>query len=395
MTEQEMQAKIETINAANNKIISDYQAENERNLKGLVTDSAFKDLKGTFEKRWAEVDVELAKLKVPQFKTAGIEPTLHTKAYGKYLRKQILTPDEQKILQIGQPTYAGVLAPPEYADKLLHYAYVQHPFRQVANIRKTDQERVYLHTNDAYGVATWEAELATKTETTGLTYARTTVIPQEMKVLYKATQKMLEDSMFDLEAEIAYAAGRAFGNLESTAFYSGNGTTTGPYGISVDATIVADHTDVNTDNTIAFEDLIDVQYLLEEPYIAHASWLMNRSLLGVIVGLKSAATPVYLLQPNLQAGQPPLILGSPVYTWSAMPAVVAAAGGDTIPGTGGIYLLYGDFRQAYTIVDRVGITIQRLNELYAADGEIGFYVRARVGGAVVIPPAVQMLCNIA
>jgi HK97 family phage major capsid protein len=395
MTEQEMQAKIETINAANNKIISDFQADNDRKLKGFIAEGVFNDLKTGFQKRFDEQDLELAKLKSPAIKSLDIEPTLYTKAFGKYLRKQTLAPEEQKILQIGQPTYAGVLAPPEYAAELLHYAYVQHPFRQVANIRKTDQERVYLHTNDAFGVATWEAELATKTETTGLTYARTTVIPQEMKVLYKATQKMLEDSQFNLEAEIAYAAGRAFGNLESTAFYSGNGTTTGPYGISIDATIVADHTDVNTDNTIAFDDLIDVQYLLESPYVQNASWVMNRSLLGVIVTLKSAATPVYLLQPNLQQGQPPLILGSPVYTWSAMPAVVAVAGGDTIPGTGGIYLMYGDFRQAYTIIDRVGITIQRLNELYAAEGEIGFYVRARVGGAVVIPPAVQMLCNIA
>jgi len=391
----DVEKKAAEINAANNKLIAELQADLDRKTAGKVSEAAFADIQATWQKKWDAQEVEIAKLKAPTVKALNVEPNLHTKAFGKYLRKQTLEPDEKKILQIAQPTYAGVLAPPEYAAELMHYAYVQHPFRQVANIRKTDNERVYLHTNDAYGVATWEAELATKTETTGLTYARTTVIPQEMKILYKATQKMLEDSQFNLEAEIAYAAGRAFGNLESTAFYSGNGTTTGPYGISLDATIVSDHTDVNTDNTLAFDDLIDVQYLLEEPYIPNASWLMNRSTLGVLISLKSAATPVYLLQPNLQAGQPPLILGSPVYTWSALPAVVAAAGGDTVPGTGGIYLLYGDFRQAYTIIDRVGITIQRLNELYAADGEIGFYVRARVGGAVVIPPAVQMLCNIA
>ena len=389
MTEQEMTAKIEEINAKNNKTIADIQVENDRKLKGFLSDAAFLEHKAQMQKRFDETELELAKLKSTKLEAPNVEPTLHAKAYGKYLRQQDLAPEEQKILQIGQPTYAGVLAPPEYVNQILHYAYVQHPIRQVANIRQTDKERVYLPVNDAYGVATWEAELATKTETTGLTYAQTTVIPQETKILYKATQKMLEDSMFNLEVEIAYAAGRAFGNLESTAFFSGNGTTTGPEGINTNAAIEADHIHNVTDNTLAFDDFIITQYTLEEPYIPNASWLMNRTTLGVCVGLKSATTNTYLLVPNLQAGQPSMILGSPVYTWAAVTACAASTGLTDDQ----IILLYGDFRQGYTIVDRVGMTVQRLNELYAADGVIGFYVRARIGGAVVIPPAIQKLRN--
>jgi len=105
--------------------------------------------------------------------------------------------------------------------------------------------------------------------------------------------------------------------------------------------------------------------------------------------MKSATTNTYLLVPNLQAGQPANILGSPVYTWAAVPALTSTTAADGV-----VILLYGDFRQGYTIVDRVGITIQRLNELYAAAGMVGFYVRARVGGGVVIPPAIQMLKNV-
>jgi len=385
--------KVKEINEANNKAIHDFQVENDRKLADKASQVRLDEVKAELMKKWDAQEVEIAKLKAPAVKAfeSKEEPTLHTKAYGKYLRQGtgVLSPDEQKILQIGQPTYAGVLAPPEYVNEILHYAYVQHPIRQVARVRQTDKERVYLPVNDAYGVATWEAELATKTETTGLTYAQTTVIPQETKVLYKATQKMLEDSMFNLEAEIAYAAGRAFGNLESTAFFSGNGTTTGPEGINTNAAVEADHINTVTDNTLAFDDFIITQYTLEEPYIPTASWLLNRTTLGVCVGLKSATTNTYLLVPNLQAGQPSTILGSPVYTWSAVTACAASTGLTDDQ----IILLYGDFRQGYTIVDRVGMTVQRLNELYAADGEIGFYVRARVGGAVVIPPAIQKLRN--
>lgn len=389
----ELEQKAADINAANNKLIADIQMETDRKLKGFINESQFKDLQETFQKRWDAQEVEIARMKAGGIKAEEKDPDRpEHKAFGTYLRKGMaaLSPDEQKVLTIADTTHAGVLAPPEYVNQILHYAYVQHPIRNVATVRQTNAYSVQLPTNDAYGVATWEAESATKTETTGLTYAATTIIPQEMKILYKATQKMLEDSQFNLEQEIAYAVGRAMGNLESTAFYSGNGTTTGPAGISVNATIVADMNPVNTDNTVVFDDFIDTQYLLEDPYIAGASWLMNRATLGVVVGLKSATTNTYLLVPNLQAGQPPTILGSPVYTWSAMPALTASTG----IADATYIALYGDFKQGYTVVDRVGITIQRLNELYAADGMIGFYARARVGGGVLIPPAIQLLKNI-
>jgi len=210
-----------------------------------------------------------------------------------------------------------------------------------------------------------------------------------MQILLKATTEWLADEAFDAEAEIALQAGRAFGALESTAFYSGNGTTTGPEGIHTNATIEADHINNVTDNTLAFDDFIITQYTLEEPYVANASWLLNRTTLGVCVGLKSATTNTYLLVPNLQAGQPSTILGSPVYTWSDMTACAASTGLTDDQ----IILLYGDFRQGYMIVDRVGMTIQRLNELYAATGYVGFMITARVGGGVVIPPAIQKLRN--
>jgi HK97 family phage major capsid protein len=387
MTEQEMQAKIESINAANNKIISDFQADNDRKLKGLITEAAFSDLKTTYEKRFNEQDLELAKLKQPKIEAADQGPTLHTKAYGKYLRNQTLSPDEVKVLTIADSTHAGVLAPPEYVNQIIHYATLQHPMRTVATVRQTTQERVYFPTETAIGVATWEAESATKSETTGLTYALTTIIPQEIKILYKATQKMLEDSMFNLEAEIAQAVGRAFGTLEGTAFYSGNGTTTGPEGIVTNSTVAADANPLNTHNTLTFDDFLETQYLLASPYVTGASWLMNRATLGSLLALKSATTAMYLVQPNLTQGQPSQILGSPVYEWSAVTAWAAT--------NSQIIAAYGDFRQGYAVIDRVGLTIQRLNELYAADGMIGFYARARVGGGVILPEAIQLLKNTA
>lgn len=391
----ELEAKAAEIQTANSKLIAEMQAENERRLKGFVSDAAFADLQATWQKKWDAQEVEIAKLKKPETKSLEIDPTVETKAFSAYLRKGVsaLGPEERKVLTIADSTHAGVLAPAEYVNEIIHYASVMHPMRQIATVQQTDRYAVQFPTETAIGVATWVAESGTKSETTGLTYALTTVTPQEMKILYKATQKMLEDSQFNLEAEIAQAVGRAMGTLEGTAFYSGDGSTTGPEGITINSTVLADHRDVATDNTLAFDDFIGVQYQLESPYARNASWVFNRSLMGVVVSLKSATTNTYLLQPNLQAGQPPTILGSPVYEWSDFPAISSTTLSST-PGDGGVVLAYGDFRWGYRVVDRVGISIQRLNELYAADGMIGFYARFRVGGGVVVPAAIQLLKNI-
>lgn len=388
MTQEEIKLQEES-----NKILVDLRTKFEDVEKNRITKSDFEAFRTNVDARWGEIETELARIKTPagQVEEKSEKDRIYHKAFDTYLRKGIgaLQPEERKVLTIADSTHAGVLATAEYVNQIIHYGYTQHPFRQVANVRQTSKYEVQLPTNDAYGVATWEAESATKTETTGLTYALTTVVPQERKVLYKATQKMLEDSDFNIEAEIAYAVGRAFGDLESTAFYSGNGTTTGPEGIDTNATIEADHADLTTDNTIAFDDFVKTMYLLEDPYVANASWLMNRSTLGTIVGLKSATTNTYLIQPNLQAGQPATILGAPVYTWAAITAQA-----DVTPGDDEVICFLGDFRQGYTIVDRLEVTIQRLNELYAAAGQVGFYARGRVGGAVTVPAAIQKLRNI-
>jgi HK97 family phage major capsid protein len=274
-------------------------------------------------------------------------------------------------------------------NQIFHYETVMHPMRTVATVRQTNNYEVQFPVNDAGCVATWVSEGGTKTETTAPTYALTTVIPQKHQVLIKATTEWLSDMAFNAEAEIAMQAGLALGKLEGTAFYSGNGTTTGPEGITTNAVVEADHNDNITDNTLAFDDFIKTFYTLEEPYVGGAAWLLNRTTLGVAVGLKSATTNTYLLQPNLQAGQPATILGSPVYTWSDITACAASTGLTDDQ----VILFYGDFKRGYTIVDRVGMYVQRLDELYAATGYVGFLISARVGGGVIIPPAIQKLRN--
>ncbi len=390
--DKEIEVKLTEIREADKKAIADFQVENKHALDQKASEVRLAEVKAEFDKKFEAQEVELAKIKAGGLKAPETDKDRpEHKAYGKFLRKGIeaLSPDERKVLTIADSTHSGVLAPAEYVKDILHYAYLQHPMRELATVQQTSAFEIQVPVETAIGAATWEAESATKAETTGLTHALVTIIPQEIKILYKATQKMLEDSAFNLEAEIASAVGRAMGTLEGTSIYSGNGTTTGCEGITVNATVLADAFPATADNTLALDDFFKTNYLLASVYAQNGSWVLNRSTMGVIVQLKNATTNQYLLEPSLQKGQPAMLLGHPIYEWADFPAITSTTltDGQFVAG-------FGDFKRGYYIVDRVGLTIQRLNELYAAAGMIGFYARARVGGGVVVPEAIQLYKNI-
>ena len=106
---------------------------------------------------------------------------------------------------------------------------------------------------------------------------------------------------------------------------------------------------------------------------------MNDSTVKAIRKLKDG-NGQYLWQSSLTAGTPDTLLGRPVYTSTYMPAISASA--KTIA--------FGDF-QYYWIADRQGRSFKRLNELYAATGQIGFLGSQRVDGKLILSEAIKVL----
>ena len=107
--------------------------------------------------------------------------------------------------------------------------------------------------------------------------------------------------------------------------------------------------------------------------------MMNDSTAKLIRKLKDGDSQ-YLWQPGLQAGQPDVLLGRPVVVSSAMPAAT----------TGLKSVVFGDLSY-YTIADRANTAVQRLNELYAANGQIGFRAFKRTEGKVTLSSAIKHL----
>ena len=57
---------------------------------------------------------------------------------------------------------------------------------------------------------------------------------------------------------------------------------------------------------------------------------------------------------------------------------------------GALAIAFGDFKN-YWIGDRAGRTVQRLNELYATNGQIGYVSTERVDGKVILPEGIKLL----
>lgn len=88
----------------------------------------------------------------------------------------------------------------------------------------------------------------------------------------------------------------------------------------------------------------------------------------------------YLWQPSVTAGTPDTILNRPIVTSAYVPTI--AAGNKTIA--------FGDF-DYYWIADRQGRSFKRLNELFAATGQVGFMATERVDGKLILPEAIKIL----
>ena len=196
----------------------------------------------------------------------------------------------------------------------------------------------------------------------------------KLHVAIKVTEELLYDNAFQLENWIIEEFGKALANAEEDAFLNGDGNGK-PNGLFKDA-----QTGVTIDSVdITADDVIDLVYSLKRPYRKNASFITNDGTLGVIRKLKDD-NGNYLWQPSLQAGQPDTLLGYSIHTSQFAPVLAA----------GNVAMAFGDYNY-YNIGDRGRRAFQELKELFAGNGMVGFVMKERVDGLLILPEAVQLL----
>lgn len=294
------------------------------------------------------------------------------------------TPEMQQEIRALSKASAGAganLVPTGFRNQLIDALREFGVMRQLATVITTDSgETIQIPSTTSHGVSTWTAENAAITESDEA-FGQLSLSAYANSRAMKVSWQLLQDSAFDLEGYVRQQFGLSTGVLENTAYVVGDGSSK-PTGITTQTTAgVTLATGGTTSFNAGADSLISLKYSVLSPYRRNASWLMNDATVAKVATLKDT-TNQYIWQPGLTAGAPDTLLGAPLYTDPDVPVMAANAKS----------VLYGDFSW-YWIRDVNGIVIQRLNELFAMNGQVGFLVFHRTDGKLVNTAAVKHLAN--
>ena len=295
------------------------------------------------------------------------------------MRSKTPMPQVINALQIGTDSEGGYLVPDEYERILVEALEEENVFRQLAKVIRTSSGDRKIPVVTTKGTASWIDEEGAYLESDD-SFGQVSIGAYKLGTMIKVSEELLNDSVFDLESYISREFARRIGAKEEEAFFTGDGSGK-PLGVLAAAGGAETGVTAASATAITADELIDLFYSLKAPYRRNAVWVLNDSTIKAIRKLKDNQGQ-YLWQPSLTTGAPDLLLGKPVRTSAYMPAIAADA--KTVA--------FGDFSY-YWIADRQGRSFKRLNELYAATGQVGFLASQRVDGKLVLPEAIKVLAQ--
>jgi HK97 family phage major capsid protein len=308
-----------------------------------------------------------------------------------YLRKGLEIGVEMKALA-GTTDAAGGYAVPEEIDaeigRLLSSI---SPIRAIANVVKVGSAGYRKLVTSGGTPSGWVSEVAGRPETDTPSFTEIAPPFGELYANPAASQAMLDDAAFDVEAWLASEIATEFARAEGAAFVSGSGVNrpkgflAAPVSAALDGarpfgTLQA----VRSGAAGGFasdapqDRLIDLVQALRPPYRQGAVFVMNSSTAAVIRKFKTS-DGAFLWAPGLVAGQPDSLLGYPVVEAEDMPDIAADS----------LSIAFGNFKAGYLIAERTETQI--LRDPFTHKPFVHFYATKRIGGQVSNSEAIKLM----
>lgn len=282
----------------------------------------------------------------------------------------------QNALQEDTDSEGGYLVPVEFERQLIQKRDKVDPIFSTARKITLGAHEKNVPIVSSYGAAALISEEGSYPDTDD-SFGQVTFKAYKFGRIVKASEELIADSAFNIEGHLRDSHARSIGKAEATYFWNGTGSSQ-PQGVLTGA-----QTGVTTtaNNKITADEIINLYYSLAEQYRAEAAFFFNDSTMKEIRKLKDG-NGQYLWQPGLAGtNDAATILSKPVYTSEYIPAISSSAK----------IGVFANMQEAFWIADREGINFLRLNELYAATGQVGFRCSARSDGHVVIAEAAKTL----
>jgi len=285
----------------------------------------------------------------------------------KYLRGQ------KAAMQEGSATEGGYIVPDDFLPEIIAKRDELSIARQAgARIVQTSRDVINIPFEDtsmtAFSITAEEAAVSENEPTLG----QVTGTVYKFTKLVKVSEELLEDEDANLLSFLADAFGRAWAGTENYYVVSGSGSGQ-PQGVLFGGTAGLT---LDSATTIGAAEIPELYYKLPAAYAqGNVGWAMKNATLGRIMGL-SGDNFQFMQTPAGSVG--PTLLGKPVYLSDSMGAVTAGLKS----------LVVGNWSY-YALIERRGLSVKRLSELYAGNGQVGFLATVRMGGAVLQAEAFQ------
>ncbi|HHK0656847.1 TPA: phage major capsid protein [Pseudomonas aeruginosa] len=383
---EELGAKFDEFKQKNDKRVEALEAEKGKLVEQVET---LNEKLGQLDDMKSALENELAGMKRPDG-TGTKAASEHKAAFMQFVRKGIdtgLGELQAKALQIGVDADGGYAVPEELDRNIIELLRDESPMRQVCNqitVGTPDYKRLVNLGGAGSG---WVGETAPRPETSTPTLAQINAVMGELYANPQATQTSLDDMFFDAEGWLNSEVGREFSEKEGSAFLLGDGVDKPKGLLAYPFAVAGDKTRpygtlqrLVSGNAGAFngDNLIDLVQAVKAGYRRAGVWMMNNLTVAYVRKLKDSEGN-YLWRPGLEGGQPSSLLGYGITENEDMPDIAADANA----------LAFGDFKRAYTIVDRIGTRV--LRDPYTNKPYVGFYTTKRVGGMLVDSQAVKVL----
>jgi len=271
-----------------------------------------------------------------------------------------------------------LMAPPDVLKEIIKDIIEMSPLRSLASVRTIGGPSLKQAKRTGTAAATRVGEAQTRSDTGDPSYGMTEIQAPELFARARISQQMLEDSDYDLEAELREEFSEQFAYKEGVEFINGVASANQAEGLLQNASIgevVSGHASLLTG-----DGMISLIYGLKTGYAARATIILARSTIAAIRKLKDGSGG-YLWTPGVAGVAPNTILGAPYVEMPDMPVV----------GAGNYPIMYGDFKRAYSIADRIAMSFQADFTTGADNGLVVYRARKRVGGGVRQPDAVKKI----
>lgn len=365
-------------------------------VAGFMND--FKGFRADIQQRLQQQEDKMTKMERKSFtpqrpvlSTRAEADVPHQKAFDAYLRSG--DDDalrglelEGKAMSSAVAADGGYLVDPQTSETIKSVLSSTASIRAIANVvqvEATSYDVLVDHTDIGHG---WATETADATETSTPSIDRITIPLHELSALPKASQRLLDDSAFDIETWLAGRIADKFARAEAAAFVGGDGMDK-PSGFLTHPTVenaswswgnlgyVATGADGDFNGADAIVDLV---YAVGAEYRANGTFVMNSKTAGAVRKLKDADGR-FLWSDGLAAGEPARLLGYPVLIAEDMPDVASDA----------MAIAFGDFAAGYTVAERPDLRV--LRDPFSAKPHVLFYATKRVGGDVSDFAAIKLL----